>query len=46
MAVTGHVTGRMVAKYTKDASKRKRASAAILKLENVSRPRSAKRLWE
>jgi integrase len=34
MAVTGHVTSRMVAKYTKAASKKKQASAAILKLEN------------
>ena len=34
MAVTGHVTSRMVTKYTKDASKKKQASAAILKLEN------------
>ena len=33
-AVTGHTTSRMVAHYTKAADKRKRASAAILKLEN------------
>ena len=35
MAVTGHVTSRMVAHYTKDASKKKQATAAILKLENA-----------
>jgi integrase len=33
-AVTGHTTSRMVAHYTKVADKRKRASAAIHKLEN------------
>lgn len=34
MAITGHATSRMVAHYTKAVDKRKRASAAILKLEN------------
>jgi hypothetical protein len=33
-SVTGHVTSRMVAHYTKGANQRKRARAAILKLEN------------
>jgi integrase len=33
-AITGHTTSRMVAHYTKAADKKKRASAAILKLEN------------
>ncbi|MET0568319.1 MAG: tyrosine-type recombinase/integrase [Hyphomicrobiaceae bacterium] len=34
-AITGHVTTQMVSKYTKTAEKKKRASAAILKLENA-----------
>jgi integrase len=34
MAITGRTTSRMVAHYTKAADKKKRASAAILKLEN------------
>jgi hypothetical protein len=33
MAITGHTTPRMVAKYTKAANQKKQASAAILKLE-------------
>lgn len=33
-SVTGHVSGRMVAHYTKGADQRKRATAAITKLEN------------
>ena len=33
-AVTGHVTSRMVAHYTKGADQRRLAKAAILKLEN------------
>jgi integrase len=37
MAVTGHRTSRMVAHYTKAASKRKAAGAAILKLERSQR---------
>jgi integrase len=36
MAITGHVTSRMVEKYTKGADRKKRASAAILKLERNS----------
>jgi hypothetical protein len=32
-AVTGHKTTRMVEEYTRDASKKQQASAAILKLE-------------
>jgi integrase len=35
-AITGHTTSRMVAHYTKAVDKRKRASAAILKLERNS----------
>jgi integrase len=34
-AITGHATSRMVAHYTKAADKKKRASAAIRKLENM-----------
>ncbi len=33
-SITGHATSRMVAHYTKGASQRKRATAAIQKLEN------------
>jgi Phage integrase family len=35
-AITGHVTSRMVAHYTKGASQKKLATAAILKLERNS----------
>jgi integrase len=35
-AITGHASSRMVAQYTKNADKRKRASAAIHKLENAT----------
>jgi integrase len=34
MAITGHRTSRMVSHYTKDASKKERASAAIIKLQS------------
>jgi integrase len=34
MAITGHTTSRMIAKYTKDADQHIRAEAAIRKLEN------------
>ncbi|MFZ0853819.1 MAG: tyrosine-type recombinase/integrase, partial [Hyphomicrobiaceae bacterium] len=33
MSITGHATSRMVDRYTKDADRKKQASAAILKLE-------------
>jgi enterobacteria phage integrase len=33
MSITGHRTSRMVAHYTKDANKKKQASAAIIKLQ-------------
>lgn len=39
MAVTGHRTSRMVAHYTKDASKKQQASAAIIKLETRRKSR-------
>src|SRR5262245_10477054 len=35
-AITGHVSSRMVAHYTKGANQKKRATAAILKLERNS----------
>lgn len=35
-AITGHVTSRMVGHYTRGANQKKRASAAILKLERNS----------
>jgi len=35
-AITGHATSRMVAHYTKGADQRKRATAAITKLENTT----------
>jgi hypothetical protein len=35
MSITGHTTSRMVSHYAKTADKRKRASGAILKLENA-----------
>jgi integrase len=35
-AVTGHATSRMVSHYTKSASQRKLAAAAILKLERTT----------
>ena len=35
MVVTGHRTSRMVTHYTKDANKKRQASAAILKLEKT-----------
>lgn len=35
-AITGHTTSRMVEHYTKGADQKKRASAAILKLERNS----------
>lgn len=41
-SVTGHTTSRMVAHYVKDANKKQQASAAIHKLENVRRRRTAK----
>ena len=34
-SITGHTTSAMVSKYTKTVEKKKRASAAILKLENA-----------
>ena len=34
-AITGHTTSAMVSKYTKTVEKKKRATAAILKLENA-----------
>jgi integrase len=34
-SITGHATSRMVAHYTKGASQRRRAAAAIRKLENT-----------
>jgi integrase len=34
-AITGHLSGRMVAHYTKAADQKKRATAAITKLENA-----------
>src|SRR5690606_24055442 len=34
-AITGHVSSRMVSHYTKTAEKKKRAKAAILKLERA-----------
>jgi hypothetical protein len=34
-AITGHATSRMVSHYTKGASQRKRAAAAMTKLENM-----------
>jgi integrase len=36
MAVTGHATASMVTRYTRQADQRRRASAAILKLERKS----------
>ena len=34
-SITGHTTSLMVGHYTKTAEKKKRATAAILKLENA-----------
>ena len=42
-AVTGRTTTRMVEHYVKDASQTKRASAAILKLDNAKGTRAGKR---
>lgn len=42
-SVTGHTTSRMVSHYVKDANKKRQASAAMHKLENVKRRRTAKR---
>ena len=36
MSITGHKTSRMVSLYTEKAETKKRASAAILKLENAT----------
>lgn len=43
MAFTGHRTARMATEYTKTAEIKKRASAAILKLENAKESGGAKR---